>query len=602
MGARVAETTNNPVYALTATGPHDGQQLEQPLRAGHTYLIGRDATADVVVPWDDRISRRHARLTVRNGSVEVEQLESAKNPVFFEGLQKNHFRAPLGRHFVVGETVFQISRPETATAVSSEEPIRQVTFDRAELEKVRYRDADKRIAVLANLPEVIGGARTDAELFDRLCKLILAGVSIADAAAILEIPKDEPPRLRHWERRRETAGQFRPSNRLVVDAVRNERRTVLHVWDAPAEDRDEYTQMAEFDWAFCTPVIVPSGEAWGLYVAGRLDVPYLDGRTPSAQSLDLQADVKFTELVAEIISAVRRVNVLERERAGFRQFFAPPVLSALEGNPDLLEPRETDVTVLFCDLRGFSQKAEAEADNLLGLLNRVSSALEIMTEQIHKYGGVTADFQGDAALGFWGWPISTKEAPLDACRAALGIRAAFDDIRADESHPLANFSMGIGIAHGRAVAGKIGTRDQVKITAFGPVVNLASRLEGMTKKLRVPIVMDEATAELVRRHLDRGEGRVRNLATIQPYGIETPVRVGELVPPLEQCPDLTDELLATYDQGVERFEQGDWEAAHRCFRKMPENDRAQDFPEMYIVQHNRIAPPDWDGVIRMSSK
>lgn len=598
----MAETATNAQLTLTASGPEDGQHLEQPIRPGHTYLIGRDATADVVVPWDPRISRRHARLTVRNGSMEVEQVDAAKNPVFFEGLQKDRFRAPLGRHFVVGETVFQISRPETATAVSSEEPIRQVTFDRAELEKVRYRDADKRIAVLANLPEVIGGARTDAELFDRLCKLILAGVSIADAAAILEISKDGPPRLRHWERRRETAGDFRPSNRLVLDTVRNQQRTVLHVWNAPAQESDQYTQMAEFDWAFCTPVLVPSGDAWALYVAGRLDVPFLDGRTPSAQNLDLQADVKFTELIAEVISAVRRVNVLERERAMFRQFFAPPVLTALEDNPDLLEPRETDVTVLFCDLRGFSQKAEAAADNLIGLLNRVSSALEIMTEQIHKFGGVTADFQGDAALGFWGWPISTKEAPLDACRAALGIRAAFDEIRADESHPLANFTMGIGIAHGRAVAGKIGTRDQVKITAFGPVVNLASRLEGMTKKLRVPIVMDESTAELVRQHLDLSEGRARHLATVQPYGMETPVKVSELVPPAEQCPELTDELLATYDEGVQHFEQGDWEAAHRCFRKMPENDRAQDFPEMYIVQHNRIAPGDWDGVVRMSSK
>lgn len=598
----MADKAINSLFTLTASGPDDGQELEQTLRPGQSYLIGRDATADIVVPWDDRISRRHARLTVRNGSVEVERLESARNPLFFEGLQKDHFRAPLGRHFVVGETTFQIGRPETATSVSSEEPIRQITFDRADLEKVRYRDANKRIAVLANLPEVIGGARTDAELFDRLCKLVLAGVSIADATAILQIPKDGPPQLRHWERRRETAGEFRPSNRLVVDAVRNQRRTVLHVWSAPAEEADEYTQMAEFDWAFCTPVIVPAGEAWALYVAGRLDVPFLNGRTPSVHNLDLQADVKFTELIAEVISAVRRVNVLERERAGFRQFFAPAVLTALEDNPDLLEPRETDVTVLFCDLRGFSQKAEAAADNLIGLLNRVSSALEIMTEQIHKFGGVTADFQGDAALGFWGWPIATREAPLDACRAALGIRAAFDEIRADESHPLANFSMGIGIAHGRAVAGKIGTRDQVKITAFGPVVNLASRLEGMTKKLRVPIVMDEGTAELVREHLDRGEGRVRSLATILPYGIETPVRVSELVPPLDQCPELTDDLLETYDEGVLHFEQGDWEAAHRCFRKMPENDRAQDFPEMYIVQHNRIAPPDWDGVVRMSSK
>ena len=68
-------------------------------------------------------------------------------------------------------------------------------------------------------------------------------------------------------------------------------------------------------------------------------------------------------------------------------------------------------------------------------------------------------------------------APLDACRAALAIRQAFEQIRQQPEHPLSDFRMGIGIAHGRAVAGKIGTSDQVKVTVFGPVVNLASRLE-----------------------------------------------------------------------------------------------------------------------------
>jgi class 3 adenylate cyclase len=62
-------------------------------------------------------------------------------------------------------------------------------------------------------------------------------------------------------------------------------------------------------------------------------------------------------------------------------------------------------------------------------------------------------------------------------------------------HPLAGFQMGVGIATGRAIACKIGTADQVKLTVFGPIVNLASRLEGMTKILHAPILVDETTAE-----------------------------------------------------------------------------------------------------------
>ena len=621
---------------LVATGPQPRQRIALALKPGNEYLIGRDGAADIPVPWDDRISRRHVKLKLNGNGAEVTRCEGASNPIFFEGKRNDAFTVPVGRHFVIGETVFQVRQSDSpSTVVGNRAPAREYTFDQKELQKVRYQDADKRINVLSHLPEVIWGARTETELFDRLAKLILAGVTQAEAVAIVEVSSQGPPKIRHWERRRETKGEFRPSTRLMSDAVREKRRTILQVWDGETISDDEYTAVAEFDWAFCTPVIVPAGNAWGLYVAGKQDKPYLSippvdkggpgGITARNDSSHLQADVKFTELVAEIVAAVRRVNVLERERAGFRQFFAPAVLSTLEDNPDLLEPRETDVTALFCDLRGFSKTAEASAEDLLGLLNRVSSALEIMTEQILAHGGVTADFMGDAALGFWGWPISSPEAPLDACRAALGIREAFDKIRQDKSHPLANFSMGIGIAHGRAVAGKIGTRDQVKVSVFGPVVNLASRLEGMTKQLRVPIVMDDTTAELVRQRSARTQpggfddnkavgqrpdgsrpdgfpGRVRRLATVLPYGMEIPVSVSELVPPLEQCPELTDELLDLYDRGVDLFEKGEWEEAHRCFHKMPETDRAHDFPAIRIAQHNRVAPEDWDGIVRLGSK
>src|SRR6202035_5140460 len=124
------------------------------------------------------------------------------------------------------------------------------------------------------------------------------------------------------------------------------------------------------DWAYCTPV-TGGGSSWGIYVAGGLDSP-LTGQSSRTDGIFLQPDVKFTELVAEIVSSVLRLNRFERQKSGLRQFFAPPILAALGDDLDtaLLEPRECDVTVLFCDLRGFSQKAEASAGDLRGLLDR----------------------------------------------------------------------------------------------------------------------------------------------------------------------------------------------------------------------------------------
>ena len=591
------------MFELIAEGPDPRQHSKHTLADSGSYTLGRTEEADLRVPWDPHISRRHACLTPTADGIDVKKLPGATNPIFFEGRQVGTCRVQNDQQFVVGSTLFRVVRSGQPASPHDVAPVEEVTFSRQQLQKVRFGDADKRIDVLTHLPEVIWGSRTDFELYHRLVNLLLAGVAHAEAAAIVKLDEGEAVRVLHWDRRHETAGEFRPSGRLVAEAIKK-RSSVLHVWESPEQPNVDYTAMAEFDWAFCTPVPEPSADCWGLYVAGRLDRPFVKEPATNSDGVYLQGDVKFTELVSEIISSVRRLNELERQQAGLRQFFAPPILSALgdELDTDLLEPRECDVTVMFCDLRGFSQQAEVSADDLIGLLNRVSNALGVMTRHILEHGGVTGDFQGDAALGFWGWPFASDEAALDACRAALGIREEFSQAFQKEGHPLADFQMGIGIAHGRAVAGKIGTVEQVKVTVFGPVVNLASRLESMTSQLRVPILLDEATAELVREKLDRREGRTRRLAKILPYGMETPVLVSELLPPESDWPELTDVHLEHYELGVAHFIDGRWGDAYHCLHDMPADDRAQDFLTMLIAQHDRIAPPDWDGVVRLPNK
>src|SRR6185437_1879212 len=136
------------------------------------------------------------------------------------------------------------------------------------------------------------------------------------------------------------------------------------------------------------------------------------GIVPSTGSPDMLADLKFTELVASILGALRQVRRLQRKQAVLSQFFSPVVIVSLaDEDPEVvLAPRKTEVSVLFCDLRGFSLESEKHADDLMGLLERVSKALRVMTYHIMDSGGVVGDFQGDAAMGFWGWPLAQPDA------------------------------------------------------------------------------------------------------------------------------------------------------------------------------------------------
>jgi len=205
-------------------------------------------------------------------------------------------------------------------------------------------------------------------------------------------------------------------------------------------------------------------------------------------------------------------------------------------------------------------------------------------------------------MGFWGWPISHPDAIERACLAALAIRVEFEAAARQPNHPLADFRMGIGLATGRAVAGRIGTTDQVKVTVFGPVVNLASRLEGMTKILHAPILLDNATARAVREQVPPESARCRRIAVVKPYGLTSAVEVSELLPPVKDYPDLTDEHIRSYEAALDAFLAGDWSEAVERLHEVPAKDRVKDFLTIFIAQHNRTPPPGWNGVIPLLSK
>ncbi len=149
---------------------------------------------------------------------------------------------------------------------------------------------------------------------------------------------------------------------------------------------------------------------------------------------------------------------------------------------------------------------------------------------------------------------------------------------------LAGFDVGIGIAHGTAIAGKLGTDEQIKIGVFGPVVNLASRLQGLTRQLGVKIVIDPTTADFVRKNLPSAVGRQRSLARLRPKGLANSLLVSELLPP-PGAAALADRQIELHDALVTAFSSGNWTLAQELCADEPSDDGARAFLLAFIAEH-----------------
>jgi adenylate cyclase len=596
MSSTVCVIPRDNMAVLTALGAEVHQRWQKPIVEGQVIRLGRAPRHGWKVPWDPTISREHAELSWQNGKLRIDRLQTARCPVIVEGTNGDSFLLAVGDTFRIGQTNFLISD----AIQESESAVREIALDDNLPKPDSSADAARRLDLVRRIPGIIAATRTDDEFARQLLVLLLEALPRADAVAtarfedVDELDRVKQPMIR-LSTRRDEAAPFAPSMRLIRAAI-NKGRAILHFFGQEAGAEQKYTVSSGMDWAICTPISSKGPECWCLYVAGSADFI----ATPEV----LNADLRFTSLMAQFIGAIRQVRQLEKMQAGMSQYFSPMVVETMSGEfgQSLLAPKISDVTVIFCDVRGFSQLSEDSAADLFSLLNRVSAALGTMTQNIVKYDGVVADFQGDAALGFWGWPVDANEGAIPACQAALAIHEGFSRARMNPGSPLAGFKIGIGLAHGRAIAGRIGSDEQAKVGVFGPVVNLGSRLEGMTKHFGVAILMDEATAVQVRSKLSPKEGRCRRLGHFYPFGLKTSVAVSELLPPAGAWSSLTEQQLAEFEEAVDAFTVGNWTQARALFERLPETDGPRAFYLDLLSHHNDKPPVDWDGIVALTSK
>lgn len=196
--------------------------------------------------------------------------------------------------------------------------------------------------------------------------------------------------------------------------------------------------------------------------------------------------------LAERIERIRLRSTMER-------YIAAPVVKEILKHPGTLQVgRKLKAAVLFSDIRGFTTLSyKLPPEQLIEQLNSYFSA---MVQVIIETGGTVDKFIGDAIMAEFGFPLSQGEADdaLNAIRAALGMRAALADLRSQFiAKGQAPFFSGIGISYGEVIAGDIGALRRREYGVIGDTVNVASRVEGMTKQFQTDILITESLYALV---------------------------------------------------------------------------------------------------------
>ncbi|MFP4442440.1 MAG: adenylate/guanylate cyclase domain-containing protein, partial [Spirochaetia bacterium] len=175
----------------------------------------------------------------------------------------------------------------------------------------------------------------------------------------------------------------------------------------------------------------------------------------------------------------------------FQKYVPQELIDKFFANPEgMLVGENRELAILFSDIRDFTTISESLApDALVSSLNRYFSA---MVDIIYNRGGVIDKYIGDAIMAFFGAPVQHDDDPYQSIMTALKMTEALETFNAGQREKEApEFKMGIGLNYGTVTVGNIGTDRKMDYTVIGDMVNTASRLEGLTKVYRLPILLSE---------------------------------------------------------------------------------------------------------------
>jgi adenylate cyclase len=301
-----------------------------------------------------------------------------------------------------------------------------------------------------------------------------------------------------------------------------------------------------------------------------------------------------------------RTEVRQHEiRSAFSRYMSPHYVAELARNPEklVLGGEAKVLTVMFCDIRGFTAMSEGlTPDQLTHLMNSFTSP---MSEIITEAHGTIDKYIGDCIMAFWNAPLDDPYHAKNAVRAAQQIRRSLIDLNVKlkqeaetSGRTYHELRVGIGINTGECVVGNFGSEQRFNYSLLGDPVNLASRLEGLCKLYQVDLVIGEDTAEML------DDPALLELDLVAVKGKSNAVKVYTLPP------DGDDDAVYKnrHQELIAAYRQQNWAAALAALGEAP-LAAVRYLAPVYTLYRNRIAhfqieapPTDWDGVYTAEEK
>lgn len=274
----------------------------------------------------------------------------------------------------------------------------------------------------------------------------------------------------------------------------------------------------------------------------------------------------------------------------FGRYVAPAVVDKLASGeaPLRLGGVKEELTILFSDIRGFTTLSEAlRPEELVTFLNEYLTG---MTDIVLSHEGTVDKYIGDAVMAFWGAPLPQSDHAVRGVLTALAMRERLSELNKSWQRvgkPMVE--IGVGLNTGRVIVGNMGSERRFDYTVIGDDVNLASRLEGLTKYYGVGILVSEATKKLL------GDRFVtRQLDKVAVKGKKEAVKIFEVVAEVGKATDAQLDFLQTFEKALQTYYARDWAAAKKMFEQFEDKTS-----RLFVVRCNEYlqTPPDdaWDG-------
>jgi len=324
------------------------------------------------------------------------------------------------------------------------------------------------------------------------------------------------------------------------------------------------------------------------------------------QGLWFAAGIIAIEIALLMLLSVGAHYLLQRSerrklRRAFGFYLAEPVLEHMLQDEHALQlggERRT-LSVLFSDIRGFTNLSENASAEALGMA--LNAHLTQLTRAVFEHRGTLDKYMGDCVMAFFGAPVPIGEHALCAVRAALRMQQQLQQVQPVwKDNCGSEVKIGVGVATGDVVVGNMGSDTLFDYTVIGDTVNLASRLEGLTKVYGVDVLVSEAT-----RQATKDEVTYLEVDVVRVKGKQKPVAVYEAV-----CEGKPDEARSMYHEccqvGLRAYRGQQWQDGITQFEKAAKLRPEARLPALYLQRIARLSvdPPgsDWDGVSEFHQK